>query len=580
MAFQDQDQPIDYTNRYNENIGSISPKTSANRPNHSTNAMFSSKNDADQPDSLSSYGTLSNSQFGDLQNAKNLSSTPAGFGSNFNQNYFSQQNNSCDQPKGETNFASYLFTNPDSVADSVTIYQTEDTPVSFSNISSVSSLSLERLPVIHPFPDNISLNTQPISTFKQSSIHETELNSSGDSVMHYHMESSPYCLSYESTSPLSLDLHSLDGELTPETLELFNTRIMKQDRPFDQDITSMISGMSIDRNSTRSSTERLNRKEPLKFGQLSDGDGFSLLDLDVRQVKPEKFDDLQQPAPRFLESPNSVVNHQQQQQQSQNQERNFEQVDFEQGFDEDDDDKYLNKCISFGRMASNKNALTPTGVAPQQPTLTTSNQAFVGQHAQQLISQPLHQFAPSPVTHPSPPPAQHQPEEIPYTQYREGALPFNRKELLKQREAAHNNQQARTTHEQRVSHPVVHHPTSSPKQQQQFTVQSSPSLAKKAMPSSKQFVSLDDDSDTATTISSDFSKKYGSRADYTIDGQEEKRYSSVPFAPIIDPLKYQVQYQQSQNLANQPIPMQPECQVKAKGFKKIFKTISRPFKNL
>lgn len=624
MAFLDQDQPIDYSNRYNENIGSISPRASASRPNHSTNSMFSSKIESD---CLSTYSRLSSSQYGDLhmQNSRNFSASND-FANNFNGFHlnasFSQNG---DQSNDENNFnqnnrqsslipasrldhdfvdcAAYVFENAFDARDSVTIYQTEDTPIPFSNLSSVGSLSLERLPQINPEPLNTAV--QSVHTFKHASMHETELNSSGDSLTHYNMmESSPYCFSYESTSPLSLDLDCMAGELTPETVELFNTRILKkQQQPVEQDITSMLSCMSID-HSTRTSTERLNRKETLKFGHLND-DAFSLLDMDEQQ--PDKFDN-QQRAPSFLNSEGSVVSNQEQ---SQSSDRNSG-VDFEQGFDDDEYDNnkdlfYLNKCISIGRMTSNKNAPTQTGIALQQQTAATKPQAFATQPPQQqpqpFTSQPLNsrQFSSSLVTHPPPPPPPptqfrtHHPEEIPYTQYKEGAMPFSKKELLKQREASHNNpnQMPNRTTEQFTSHPVVpprsvdHHRPSNPKQQP-FIVQSSSPPSKKALPSHKQFVKLDSESDIASTVSSEFSKKYSSRANYTIDGKEEPlQFSSVPYAPIIDQLKYP-EYQQSQQalqkqkqLANQQQSLlNSGSQVKVKGIKKIFKSMSKSFKNL
>lgn len=583
MAYLDQDQPIDYSNRYNENIGSISPRASASRSSHSTNHPYSTKIDSDNLSTYSSHfatdfvnfnGSNAFSANGDQSNDENNfnhSNRQAGLmsASRYDQDHFD-----C---------ASYVLQNALDACDSVTIYQTEDTPIPFSNISSVSSLSLERLPQMNPEPLNGPVPSMQM--FKTSSMYETELNSSGDSLAHYNMESSPYCFSYESTSPLSLDLDCMNGELTPETMELFNTRILKKRQPAEQDITSMFSGMSIE-NSTRTSTEHLNRKEPFKFGHLNDEDEFSLLDMDEQQQQRDQFD---KPAPTFLNSDNSVVVKQQQQQQSQNADRNSG-VDFERGFDDDEYDNnkdlfYLNQCISIGRMTSNKNAPS-AGVSLQ--TTTSNPQAFAVHPPppQQFTSQPLNSrhFSTSLVTHPPPPapPTQfrtHHPEEIPYTQYKEGDMPFSKKQLLKQREATHNNpNQPNRTAEQFATHsPADQHRPSTPKQQQ-FTVQSSPS---KQAPH-KQFVKLDNESDIASTISSDFAKKYSSRANYTIDGKEEQpQFSSVPYAPICDQLKYPAyQQQQKQQLVNQQQSLLGGGQVKAKGIKKIFKSMSKPFKNL
>lgn len=617
MAFLDQDQPIDYSNRYNENTGSISPRASTGRPNHSTNNAF--KPDTDQLDTVSTYSTMA-SQFGDLHNS-NHSGATASFGSDFSnfnslfQNTFSQTDS---PPNDENNFnqnnqqssmmnvnclgqgfedRAYLFDTIDA-PDSTIAYQTEDTPIQFSNMSSVSSLSLEQLPTIEPIPEHPSSIVHPISTFKNG-MYETVLNSSGDSLTHYDMENSPYCLSYDSPSPLSLDLNSVDGELTPETVELFNSRILKQQQQtVEQDITSMLSGMSIDR-STRSSNERLNKKEPLKFGQLNDGEDFILLDLDMRQSKSEQFDG-NQPSPGFLNSQKSVVSHHQQ---SQSQDRNSD-VDLENGSDKgfeidiNEEDSTVNQLISFGRLPNSKNASTDA---------TTNNQLFVAQQsAHPLYSKPSHsrQFSSSPVTHP-PQPAQprehvHRPEEIPFTNYPEGQLPFNRKDLLKfkQREVVSQQQAQNRTGEKFINHSAMHYEPASSKQQP-FIVQPSSPLPK-AMPSNKQFVNLDDDSDTAITISSDFLKKYSSRENYLIDGEEEdKQFSSVPFAPIIE-LHRHSEFQQAtqrlkhelageefigqklfyQSFANQQSPMKNQVQVKPKGFKKIFKAVSKQFKNL
>ena len=260
------------------------------------------------------------------------------------------------------------------------VYQTENTPICFSNDSPLSSLSLEYLPNINAPNFNLNSNTN----LKSNNIQESDLNSSGDSMLDYNMEGTPICFSYDSPiTPLSLSGFSSDGDLSPPSLDIINQRINRakenKRKNQDQDITSMISNMSIDnRWSTRSSTDQLNNKSECKFGRLNDDansiDGFSLLDFNREQqpnanVFHQPPPSHEQPAPKFLnQSTTSVVNQNNENNQStrqspvhtgqESQLNDKNSVDFEHGFDEyDNEEFYLNKCISFGRLPSKTNSM-------------------------------------------------------------------------------------------------------------------------------------------------------------------------------------------------------------------------------
>lgn len=545
MSFFDQDQTIDYSNKYNENIGSISPPKSRNQNmiNPRLGNFQSSKinksflapdtlcrysdydqfEDDDQPDGLLTEdfepSNMQNSNYNGFKNDydqfnHDLSSSTNQFQSINSQNQQTNNDKEVTSTKSNEKWSKpfratgnfmtpgdfiYLY---EDVTDSMVVYQTENTPICFSYDSPLSDLSLEFLPSINNMNANSTNNLAA-----QNNVQNTELNSSGDSVINYNTESTPICFSYDSPlSDLSLGFDGEDGEMTPNTLEFINDRIQKnkQKEPADQDITSMISNMSIENGvktrSTKSSTERLNSS---KFGHLnSERDDYSLLGFETSHSESFKatnhLDNRQSNIkPNLL---NPVIDQQNKEQSSLRNENYYQDRhspidDFEKGFSEYDIDEelYLNKCISFGRLASNKSSIQKTNTQQQRNI---------------PLNQPLnHQFDSSPVHH--------------HYQFENNQSPVS---------------------------------------------------------SSKQTVKLDNETDIATTITT-FSKNYCSRSMYKIDGEETEQHQSVAYAPIhnYNPASFQRQSMQKHQLVDQQSNLnETSTQVKSqkhlKNFLNVFKS--------
>lgn len=408
--FNDQEKPIDYTSKYNE-IDTNSPKLHAKKPERSHLQSYHSLNQS------KSETTVNNNLFNRSAPFAQFHNYPS---SSMNHNRMSNSNSSItnqekfNQTPTKTHDSldsgdfTYLY---EDVPDSLIVYQTENTPICFSNDSPLSCLSIECLPNFDPKTYN-NFNSNDDSVINQ----ETEFNSYGDSLLDYNMEGTPVCFSYDSPlSPLSISsLHYDDPILgnTTGTLQQQIARIKEYQKNKEQDVSSMISSMSIENNqiSTRSSSfERLNKKSEIRFGQLNSdtqSDGFSLLDFDTQQQKSKQQDQSQfddEKSSKISNQNRSLVN------QKSNLDNQFfnsnqlidkqsiknenqldaddkECVDFENGFDDANDKDeyyYLNECISRGRLSNRNNFMQSCPVQHNQKP----NQSLLSQQKSNLSLQ-------------------------------------------------------------------------------------------------------------------------------------------------------------------------------------------------
>jgi len=483
MSYFDQEQPFDYTNKYNENIGTISPKS-----HHKDSTT-----------------TRPSSTFGQYTNH------PTAMFSGDYSSYSNQLPSHYHQHKSHDSLDSDDFTHlcEADTTGSCIIYQTENTPICFSNDSPLSSLSLECLPSLNSASYHLNSN----NNIMKSSLQEPNLNSSGDSLVDYNMEGTPDLFaSYDSPlSPLSLNFS--DGEHSPPTLDFLNRATNRN----NEDIVSMMSSMSVDNGPlTRSSNDKLNQN--FKFGQLSrdeeNSDAFSLINFNQstqRHQQPTKVFQQQQSTFSVNQEIRPLATGRYEDDDHQQIKK---EVDFENGFDDDNDDFYLDKCISAGRRSNREQQFN------QQ------------QNSNSTISQYNHQFNDSHNT------IKVKQENI----SPDHLITFDKQEILKQ--PAYN--QLTLSHQQQQSY-----------QSQQFKQQQSqqfarqiPQMASISKPS-KHVVKLDETGTTITDCST-----FSSRSMYKIDGEEERRESSVVFAPVSTlstqyyaqrEEKYKIQFERSQD---------------------------------